>query len=126
MSERIENAKIEDFYFQVDRDMLSFWVSLKYVAGAQSVGGFRLAGEAGPSNPKTASAIFNLLRTVGVDTTSGLSGKIVRVKHRDSGINPIIGHVLEDKWWDVEKELREDPPAPALPPKPPKPKVSQP
>jgi hypothetical protein len=113
MSERIENAQIESFYLQIDRGMLSFWIGLKYVVGQQSVGGFRLASEDGPPNPKTASAIFNLLRTVGADATLNLKGRIVRVKHRDSGVQPIIGHVLEDKWWDVEQELRSDPPAPA-------------
>ena len=112
MSEQIENAQIEDFYLQIDRNMLSFWLGLTYAVGGQSIGGWRLAGEAGPANPKTATAIFNLLRTVGVDSTLDLKGKFVRVRHSDSRATA-IGHILEDKWWDLADELSSAMPAPA-------------
>jgi hypothetical protein len=113
MSEQIDNAQITDFYFQIERDMLSFWLGLKYAVCNQSVGGWRLAGEDGAPHPKTASAVFNLLRTVGVDSTLDLKGKFVRVKHPPGrgGVNPIIGHILEDQWWDIEKELSSAMPA---------------
>ena len=105
MKEGIENALITDFHFVEDRGMLTFWIALKFRSGEQSVGGYQIAGDNGESNPRTAQAIRNLMATVGVYSTGNLAGKYVRIKHHHSGLNPTIGHIIEDRWWDIREEL---------------------
>lgn len=105
MREGIENAQITDFHFSEDRGMLTFWIDLKYRSGEQSVGGYEIAGDNGETNPRTAQAIRNLMATLGVYSTGNLAGKYVRIKHHHSGLNPTIGHIIEDRWWDIREEL---------------------
>ena len=45
------------------------------------------------------------MATVGVYSTGNLAGKYVRIKHHHSGLNPTIGHIIEDRWWDIREEL---------------------
>lgn len=106
MSETIENARIVRLNFEAHGDAPTFWLYLRYAGDeGQGVGGYNIL-----NSPRLGRAIRNLLRTVGVKTTAELEGAYVRVKRRDMhGRNPvtIIGHLIENLWWDVRDELSE-------------------
>lgn len=50
--------------------------------------------------------IMRVMDTVGSDSFTGMKGKYVRVAIKDGSlcsICKIIGHIIEDKWFDPEK-----------------------
>lgn len=55
--------------------------------------------------------IMRVMDTVGSDSFIGLEGKYVRVAIKDGklagAICKIIGHIIEDKWFDPEKLFKE-------------------
>ena len=106
MQQGIENALITGFRFQADRGHLTFWIDLQFAGGGgQSVGGYPLTGDIEVSPSRATQAIYNMLKILDVESTDDLAGKYVRIKHHHSGLNPTIGHIIEDRWWDIREEL---------------------
>ena len=110
----IINAKIQSTQFGIcDHGIMTFFLNLEWGGGGQGLGGYALDG----GNPRRGSgigilAIREILETVGVENWEDLKGKLVRVKHFGWGSirKPIIGNIMEDKWFDLEAFMRENKP----------------
>lgn len=115
------NAKITATQFGVeDHGILTFYVMLEWSGGGQGLGGFSLDGYCEETKSRDVGygpglvAMRRILETTGVDRWERLPGTLVRVRHHGWGSSkpPVIGHILEDKWFDLEQfmqEAREDP-----------------
>jgi hypothetical protein len=106
----IENARISSVRLGFDRDIfLSFWVTVEGKGWGQGVGGYVLSKQGDSEGyGKGFAAIANLLAVVGVESWEELKGQLIRVKHRGtagSSEPPIIGHIIDDKWWDIRVEM---------------------
>lgn len=105
-----ENARISGVRLGFDRDIfLTFWVTVEGKGWGQSIGGYVLAKKGEPEGfAKGFAAIANLLNVVGVESWEELRGQLIRVKDvggPGSSTPPVIGHIIDDKWWDIRTEL---------------------
>jgi hypothetical protein len=109
----IINAIIEAATIGFDRDVfLSSWITLRFDAGGQGMGGFVLGGEPGiPAGNHQSQAnlaaewIVGVLRAAEVDCWSKLPGKAVRVRRGTGWSGRIIGigHIVKnDRWFEPE------------------------
>lgn len=105
-----QNARISSVRLGFDRDIiLTFWVTVEGKGWGQSVGGYILARKGDLEGyGKGLAAIANLLEVVGVESWEQLKGQLIRVKDvggPGSSDPPVIGHIIDDKWWDIRTEL---------------------
>lgn len=106
-----ENARILSARLGFDSDIfLTFWITVEGKNWGQSIGGYVLAKKGDADGlGKDFIAIANLLDVVGVASWEDLKGSLVRVKgvgESGSSTPPIIGHIIDDKWWDIREEMR--------------------
>ncbi len=98
--------------------VMDCWLFLKYDGGGQGFGGYCLDEprfEKGVEPRKFIGRfgtawgmeyIKRVLQTVGVDRWENLPGQHVRVECEQSKIHR-IGHIIEDRWFDPENDLKE-------------------
>lgn len=110
----IKNGKITSTTLGLDRDIfLVFWIQVQSGCMGQVIGGRVLAvlGRPGDGYGKGFNAIAKLLDVVGVEKWEDLNGQLIRIDWRGSlgdSTPPRIGNILEEKWWDIEVEMRKD------------------
>ena len=112
----VENGKIESTMLGVeDHGILTFFLTLKFEGSGQGFGGYAMDSYDKAKKRRIGSAfgtdcILQILDTVGVGKWEDLKGKYVRVKRDgDSWADKIlaIGHIVEDKWFNIEELAKE-------------------
>lgn len=104
------NAKIANTMLGFeDHGIMTFFLYLEWPGAGQGLGGFAIdigSRESGERRGFGAgiSAIRKILEVVGVQKWEDLKGKLVRAKVDGWGSSrvPIIGNILEDKWFDLK------------------------
>ena len=97
----------DTFLGREDHGILTFSLGL-YISGVhKEFGGFALdsfdfATKTRSYNPKGLEAIAHVLDTVGVATWDQLTGKEIRIKNTDHGPIYEIGHVSEERWFNLK------------------------
>lgn len=107
--EEIRNAKIVKTKLYMYNNMFTFDLVLDFNHYTISFGGYRIGFKTdGPNALYRAEdagliAIMRILETVGVDSWEDLTGQYIRIK--DNGFGPIneIGHIMEDKWFNIKE-----------------------
>ena len=108
----IRNARIESVSLScADHGVLTGWLTLDYGGSGQGFGGHALYCPEnekfpGPRRGYAAHFIWRCCEVVDVPTWESLKGKTIRAKC-DQGKVYAIGHILKDKWFDVQKEFDE-------------------
>lgn len=105
------NAKIRSTMFGIeDHGCMTFFLFLEWPGAGQGLGGFSLdQGKRGGNEREGCGAaiiaIRSILETVGVDKWESLPGTLVRLKVDGLGSSrpPIIGHIMEDRWFDLKE-----------------------
>jgi len=102
------NAKIESTMLGVeDHGILTFFLYVEGAGWSQSFGGHACDRWDENKSQRVGhafgmEAIRRILETVGVETWEALPGKNVRVRRGDDGILHHIGHIVEDRWYDIK------------------------
>ncbi len=92
------NAKIASTFLGIEgHGLLTFMVYLEWQNSAQGLGGYCLTAQSHDS----LMAIKRILEVVGVSGWENLPGKLVRIKKESHHGQPILGNILEDKWFDL-------------------------
>ena len=115
MTEQLETVNAKICYTQLgieDHGILTFMIGLEWRGGGQGAGGYTLdqCSRRAPNTDEREGfgpgfiAIRKILETVGVSNWEDLKGKLVRAKIAGAGSSrcPIIGNILEDKWFDMK------------------------
>lgn len=101
-----KNAKITSVVItNADHGLLTCFVNLEHESGAQGFGGYQLYTPKFPKRDHTGFFLWRIMETVGVSRIEDLKGKIVRIEGGHSKIDA-IGHVIEDKWFNPSKEMK--------------------
>lgn len=93
-----------------DHGIMTFWLTCEWSGAGQGLGGYgldqydKLTEDRigwGPS----IIAIRKILEVVGVEKWEDLKGQLVRLKVDGwpSSRTPILGNILEDKWFDLKE-----------------------
>ena len=111
--EEIKNAKIVKTKLYMYNNMFTFDLVLDFdhygeVFKTISFGGYRIGFKTDEPNALYNAedtgliAIMRILETVGVDSWEDLAGQYIRIK--DNGFGPIneIGHIMENKWFNIK------------------------
>lgn len=112
---KIENAKITDVTLSMaDHGCLTFDIFVDGGGWSCAIGGYRIGyGHLGASefvaeNGYGLEAMMRIMDVVGVDRWENLVGKYCRVKSDGWGSTiKVIGNIVEDKWFDLEKFFEE-------------------
>ena len=107
----IENAKITSTMFGVeDHGILTFMVHLQGGSWGQGLGGYAIDGgynkETGRREKGHGAGLIamrSIIETVGAKSWESLPGTLCRVKRAEYNDKPIIGHIIEDRWFDLEQ-----------------------
>lgn len=108
----IRNAKIEEVSLGYEvHGILTCYLFLDYGSSSQSFGGYALDiwhKEAGERFGTAYGMEFvrSILDVVGVEKWEDLKGKNIRVKSESRKIHA-IGHIIKDKWFEPEKDLKQ-------------------
>lgn len=89
-----------------DHGIMTFSLMLEMNGCGQGFGGYALDGKAGQvGHSKSIQAIRKILETVDVMKWEDLKGKLVRIRKDSEYVGSIkaIGHIIEDKWFDIEE-----------------------
>jgi hypothetical protein len=105
------NARISGTMLGIeDHGILTFFIYLEWPGAGQGLGGFALDQHNRQTKERDGwglgfVAIRKILETVGVDKWESLPKTLVRLKVDGLGSSrpPIIGHILEDKWFDLKE-----------------------
>jgi hypothetical protein len=99
------NGKIHSTMLGIeDHGIMTFFVNIDFGGSGQGFGGYALDGKAGQvGHSKSIQAIRKILQTVDVTQWEDLKGKYVRVRKDKEygGTIKAIGHIIEDKWFDI-------------------------
>jgi hypothetical protein len=115
MAEEIINAQIEDTMLgNEDHGILTFYLFLKFDGSGQGFGGYALSTYDKEKKRRVGHAfgtdcILQILDVLKARKWEELRGKYVRVK-RDAGWSGkirAIGHIVEDKWFNIEDLAKE-------------------
>lgn len=102
MSEEIKNAVVEGTFLGVeDHGILTYFLHLEGEAWSQGFG-----GHVCDEHNFLAASIREILKTLKVDSWEKLKGTHVRVQGNDNKIH-CIGHIIEDRWYDITKHSKE-------------------
>ncbi len=105
------NARIKSTMLGLeDHGLLTFFVHLEWNGAGQGLGGYGLDSSAGKDHKDRIGfgpgliAIRSILEVVGVERWEQLPGQLVRVQAAGWGSHrpPIIGHIIEDRWFDLK------------------------
>ena len=106
----VTNAKISSTMLGIeDHGIMTFSLMMDMGGTGQGFGGYALDGRAGQvGHSKSIQAIRKILETVDVMRWEDLQGKLVRIRKDSEWNGPIkaIGHIIEDKWFDIEEFWR--------------------
>jgi hypothetical protein len=111
MEVETKNAKITGTSLGYeDHGILTAMLHLDYGGSGQGFGGYQLdsySKELGGRIPHKACGLFiqRVLEVVGVDKWEDLNGKHIRVQSTWDKVHA-IGHILNDKWFIPEEELK--------------------
>lgn len=115
MSEEIINMKIERTSLTMaDHGCLTFFLTISGGALGCNFGGFSLGhGYVGSNHfegsAKGMEAIMRVMDTVGVDRWEDLTGKYIRMVYPGLGGSvKKIGHITENKWFDIEEHFKKE------------------
>ena len=102
------NGKIHSTMLGIeDHGIMTFFINIDFDGHGQGFGGYALDGRSGTQgHSKSITCIRKILQTVDVMKWEDLEGKYVRIrKDKEYGGGPIkaIGHIMEDKWFDIEE-----------------------
>jgi len=107
---KIRNAVIVDTFLGIeDHGIMTCWITLDYGGGSrQGFGGFILDTFDKLQDRRVGTSfgmsfIMRILEMVGVTRWEDLKGKHVRAKVTYEKIHA-IGHIVEDKWFEPDKE----------------------
>lgn len=112
MTKEIVNARITGTNLGIeDHGILTFMIFLEWPGCGQGLGGYCLDKPISRDCETRAGfgpgliAIRKILETVGVTKWEDLKGQLVRAKVDGWGSSrpPIIGHILEDRWFDLKE-----------------------
>lgn len=113
----IENAKITSTFLGIeDHGIFSFTLMLDYGGSGQGFGQYCLDTpkknkkgefEKREGTAKGCDVLLEILRVLEVDSWEKLKGVHLRAEH-DYGKVYRIGHILKDKWLDIEKFFKEE------------------
>jgi len=112
----VENPQIESTMLGMeDHGILTFFLNLKFKGSGQGFGAYAMDSFDLVKKRRIGSAfgtdcILQILDTVGVSKWEDLKDKYVRVKRDgDSWGSKIvaIGHIVEDKWFNIEELAKE-------------------
>lgn len=98
---RIHNAKIKHAMLGIeDHGILTWMLRLEYGSYSCGFGGRGLDN----SGDFMSGSVRKVLETVGVDDWCSLNGKLIRIKAAP-GLGPIteIGHILDDRWFNLDQ-----------------------
>ena len=112
---KIENMKITKVSLTMaDHGCLTFDIFVDGGGWSCAIGGYRIGyGHLGASefvaeNGYGLEAMMRIMDVVGVDRWENLVGKYCRVKSDGWGSTiKVIGNIVEDKWFDLEKFFEE-------------------
>jgi hypothetical protein len=95
------NAEITStFLGPEDHGIMSFFIYLRFDGRAIGYGGF-----IGVDNDNAYQAIRRIIETIGAPSWEALKGKLCRIDFDDapgmSGSIPRIGHIMEERWFDL-------------------------
>ena len=82
----------------VKEGTLTYKLDLKFAEGPHPAGGVDLMFE------KCADYILRLLRAVGVTSWEKLRYRYIRVRRAPDGKITAIGHIIDDRWFDIVEE----------------------
>ena len=107
----IVNARIYGTFLGItDQGHMTFFVFLEWSFSSQGLGGYVIDKYLKDSKEREGwklaiPAIRKILETVGVEKWEDLKGKLVRIKVAELGSSrpPVIGNILEDKWFDLKE-----------------------
>lgn len=107
----ITNAKISSTMLGIeDHGIMTFSLGMTMDGCGQGFGGYALDGKAGKvGHSKSIQAIRKILETVDVMKWEDLEGKLVRIRKDSEFSGPIraIGHIIEDRWFDIAEFWKE-------------------
>jgi hypothetical protein len=110
----ILNARIKSTTLGVeDHGIMTFFVFIEWPGAGCGLGGYALdARENGKpcgGSGHAYQAIRQILETVGVDKWEKLPGTLIRIVHPGLGRGLTkIGHILDDKWFDIEDWMKQE------------------
>jgi hypothetical protein len=93
-----------------DHGIMTFSLMMDMGGCGQGFGGYALDGKAGKiGHSKSIQAIRKILETVDVREWEDLKGKLVRIRKDNEFTGPIkaIGHIIEDRWFDIGEFWKE-------------------
>lgn len=113
---KVINGKIESTMLGIeDHGIMSFFLHLKFDGTGQGFGGYALDQWSEVKDKRVGSGfgiecIRYILETVGVSKWEDLKGKYVRVQYeKDEWSGPIIaiGHIVENRWYNIAGHAKE-------------------
>lgn len=118
---RITNAKIVSTMLGIeDHGIMSFFVFCEWSGAGCGFGGYCLDGpdRQDDNTPLRSNkrighghsyqAIRHILETVGVEKWEKLPGTLIRIEYNGLGKQLVkIGHIMEDRWFDIAKYMDE-------------------
>lgn len=112
--EKIINAQIISTRFGFKSGCLTFEVFFEHHKGCQGMGGYCIGYGGIYSNKeenitgtkKGAESMARIMWTVRVDTWENLTGTYCRVKFDESGKITSIGHIFEDRWFNLAEYMK--------------------
>ncbi|MFA5382505.1 MAG: hypothetical protein WC356_05010 [Candidatus Micrarchaeia archaeon] len=97
----VKNAVIRETFLGIeDHGIMVFSLQMDYGGSRQGYGNFGL-------DTLPCKMIRRVLETIGVDSWEELVGRPCRVKIDDKGWARIVGHFIEDKWFNIQTEAEE-------------------
>jgi len=103
-----KNAVITSARIEIERGVLTMWLSLDYGTGSQQgFGGYALylPKSYRHSNKQSNFAghfIYRVLTIAGVKSFDDLVGKSIRVKADFDKVHA-IGHIIKDEWYPIDE-----------------------
>lgn len=109
---QIVNAKITSTVLGIeDHGIMSFMLMCEWPGAGCGFGGYALDQRDKETNTRKGSgygyqAIRFILETAGVDRWEKLPGTLIRIEDNGPGSRLTkIGHILEDRWFDIEEYM---------------------
>jgi hypothetical protein len=95
---REENGKIESTHLgPEDHGIPTWWLMLTFRGSGQGFGGYDL-------RVYGTGILMKILSVVGVEKWENLPNRHLRVRRNNEGLIVAIGHIVEDRWLDMDEE----------------------
>lgn len=108
------NAVIQSTRIEIERGMLSMWITVDYGGAVQGFGGYCLYKDLKNDKKNYAGHfIYRCIEVAGVESWDQLPGKAIRVRKEPQWNSTIkaVGHIIKDDWFnpleDFEKAEEE-------------------